>query len=259
VNVIAKAAALCVAWVNITKQNPPTRNAVIYPLAQADFESMDGDAWGGAKGPHDWGCTDFRAANATEMVDITAGTLKTGYWLHTDGTYSADRRPGDVAQLHTDSHPGGVTYAMWFAAFDDDTGGATYYLKIVLRMVGNLLSDVEATVDEFVDDLYLHGYFEGVHPTQAEKAAGMAPARPLGHRALPWQPAEAANVKDYVGGVNRCMASQAASLTGWNVPGGATGDMNVSTTDAQESGPGPGVEGNDGNAPNSPDETIKPS
>jgi hypothetical protein len=281
-NVIAKAAALSAAWSRVTGANPPTRIAVTYPLAQADFETMDGDAWGGDKGPHDWGATDYRAANATELVDITAGTLKTGYWLHTDGTYSADRRPGDVAQLHTDSHPGGATYAMWFAAFDDDTGGAAYYLKIVLRMVGTLLADAEATVEEFVDDLYLHGYFEGVHPTQAEAAAGMARARSVGHRALPWQPAEVENVKDYVGGVSRCLASQAPALAGWTVPGGATGDVVAGddgvTSDAQESGPGgPGWENNDGNAPNTipvptsamadtqpppppgPDETIKPT
>lgn len=253
-NVIAKAAALSQAWARVTGANPPTRAAVIYPLAQADFESMDGDAWGGDKGPHDWGCTDLRAPNAAELAAISAGELKTGAWLHTDGTSSMDRRPGDVGQLHVDSHPGGATYSMFFAAFDDDTGGATYYLKIVLRMVGGLLSGPNATVDQFVTDLYEHGYFEGVHPTQAERAKGMQPARPVGHRSLPWTPAEAENVRDYIGGVNRCIASQAPALAGWTVPGGATGDMVAGdggvTVDAQESGSGPGWEGNDGNAPN---------
>lgn len=250
-NVIAKAAALSAAWVVRTGKNPPTRLAVIYPLAQADFETMDGDAWGGDKGPHDWGATDYRAPNPTEIAAIKAGTLKSGAWLHADGTSGMDRRAGDVGQLHTDSHPGGMTYAMWFAAFDDDTKGAAYYLAIVLRMVGGLLSDPLSTVGTFVADLYLHGYFEGVHPTLAERAKGMAPARPLGHRSLPFTEAEQENVNDYIGGVNRCIASQAPALAGWVVPGGATDDAAAGiTSDAQViAGHGPGWENNEDNAP----------
>jgi hypothetical protein len=230
VNVLAKAAALSAAWVRKTGLNPPTRLAVLYPLAQADLETADGDAWGGDKGPHDWGATDYRPPNAAELSAIKAGTLLTGAWLHKDGSSSAERRQGDVAQLHTDSHPGGMTYAMWFAAFDDDTGGATYYLTIVLRMVGGLLSDPLATVVTYCTDLYLHGYYEGTHPTAAEKAKGMAPARPVGHRALPLTEAEQANVDAYVAGMDRCAASQAGALAGWTVPGEIPGDDPLAQT-----------------------------
>jgi hypothetical protein len=252
-NTIAKAAALCQAWVLRTGKNPPTRLAVIYPLAQADFETQDGDAWGGDKGPHDWGATDYRAPNATELAAIKAGDLKTGAWLHKDGTSSMDRQPGDVGQLHTDSHPGGMTYAMWFAAFDDDTKGAAYYLAIVLRMVGGILSDPLTMVGTFVADLYLHGYFEGVHPTQVERAKGMAPARPVGHRSLPFTEAEQENVNDYIGGVNRCIAAQAPALAGWVVPGGVTvpGDIAAGVTSDPEvvAGHGPGWENSNDEQP----------
>ena len=241
-NSIAKAAALSAAWVDCTGQNPPSRNAVLWPLAQADLESMDGDAWGGDKGPHDWGCTDYRAPTAAEEAEIAAGTLKTGYWLHANGSAGADRQPTDVAQLHLDSHPGGTWYAMWFAAFPDDEHGAAYFLKIVLRMVGGCLADRASTIEDYAELLYEHGYYEGT--TRG--------ARPVGHRTLPFTAPEVANVEKYVAGMNRCIATLGPALAGWAVPGGATGDVNVETADAQESGPDPagGPETNDGNGPN---------
>ena len=227
-NVLAKAAALVQAWVDVTKQNPPSRNAILWPLAQADLETQDGDAWGGPVGPHDWGATDYRAPNAAELMAIKAGTLKTGYWLHADGTTGSDRQPTDVAQLHLDTHPGGGFYAMWFAAFPDDEHGAAYFLKIVLRMVGGMLSDPTATLEEYAELLYEHGYYEG-------RVQG---ARPVGHRALPFTAPETANVEAYVKGMNGCLATLGPALAGWSVPGGATGDVNVETPDGGASGPG---------------------
>jgi hypothetical protein len=250
-NVISKAAALSAAWSRVTGQNPPTRLAVLYPLAQADLETSDGDAWGGDKGPHDWGATDYRAPNAAELMAIKVGTLLTGAWLHADGTSSADRRVGDVAQLHVDSHPGGTTYSMWFSAFDDDEGGATYFLKIVLRNVGDLLSDPDATLEEYVTRNYQHGYFEFIHPTQAERAAGMVPARlPAARRIAPFNAAETANIAGYMSGVARCLATLEIALAGWVAPGGATGDV-VAGDDGvtSDGGGGPGWENNQDEAP----------
>lgn len=260
-NVLAKAAALSAAWSRVTGANPPTRLAVLYPLAQADLETQDGDAWGGDKGPHDWGATDYRAPNAAELAAISTGDLKTGYWLHADGTTGPDRRTGDVAQLHLDTHPGAGTYSMWFAAFDDDTAGAAYYLKIVLRMVGGLLSDPTATLEQYATDLYLHGYYEGRH----------AGARPVGHRSAPLTAPEQANVADYVAGCNRCLASLVPALAGWVVPGGATGDLvagddgvtsdpaaSASDTDPPSPG-GPGWENNEDLPPTEPDPDKTPT
>lgn len=252
-NVIGKAAAVCAAWSRITGSNPPSRAAVLFPLAQADLETNDGDAWGGLTGPHNWGAVDLRAPNETEHAAIAAGTLKTGYWLHVDGSSSADRRAGDVGQLHVDSHPGGTTYSMWFRAFDSDDDGAASFLRVVFAKVGKLFDDPAPTLAEYVTRLYVGGYFEATHPTQAERAAGMLPARPYGHRTAPFLPAEAANIAAYASGMARCLASLEPALAGWTVPGGATGDLVAGdggvTTDAQQSGPGPGWEGNDGSAP----------
>jgi hypothetical protein len=232
VNVLAKAAALSAAWVRVTGKDPPTRVAVLWPLAQADLETSDGDAWGGALGPHNWGAVDLRAPNAVELMAIKAGTLKTGYWLHADGTTGPDRRPDDVGQLHLDSHPGGVQYAMFFQAEPDDAGGAAVFLRVVLRMVGSLLADPTATLEEYASRLYERSYFEGTTPG----------GRPYGHRSEPLTAPELANVNAYVAGITRCLATLTPALAGWVVPGGATGDPVAPDVGDPGSGPAAGQE-----------------
>jgi hypothetical protein len=209
VNVLGKAAAISAAWVRVTGQNPPTRLAVLYPLAQADLETQDGDAWGGAAGPHNWGAVDLRPPNIAERAAIDAGTLKTGYWLHADQTTGPTRLPTDVGQLHLDSHPGGIVYAMWFRAFEDDADGASAFLRVVLRMVGSLLADPSATLVGYASRLYERSYFEGT--TKG--------GRPYGHRSEPLTAPEMANVNAYAAGMQRCLAVLSPALAGWVVPG----------------------------------------
>jgi hypothetical protein len=212
-NVLAKAAALSVAWHNATGSDPPSRTAVLWPLAQADLETSDGDAWGGMAGPHNWGAVDLRAPNAAEMSAIKDGRIHTGYWLHADGTTGPSRRYDDVGQLHLDTHPGGGTYAMWFRAFVNDEGGATSFLRLVLSKIGSLFADPSATLEAYVSRLYIHSYFEGRVPG----------ARPYGHRSEPLTLPEQANVVAYLAGITRCLTSLEPALVGWTPPGGVQG------------------------------------
>ena len=208
----AKADALLAAWERVTGQPPPCRSAVLLCLAQAQLETRCGDAWPGC---HNWGATDYRSLRLGELTDYQGGTLVAGHWLHADGSHGADRRPGDVAQMHLDTHPGGGSYPMWFAAFDDDTSGAAYYLRIVLRMAGEVLASPLATSSDLATAVYLHGYYEGVHPG----------ARPYTARTLPLTAPELANVADYARGLDRCRASIEPALTDW------TGVVDVPPTD----------------------------
>lgn len=207
-NVVAKAGALAAAWQRYNGAPPPSLAAVLYPLAQADIETQDGDAWGGANGPHNWGAVDLRAPNVSELVAIHSGALKAGMWLYSDGTWGSDHRSESVGQLHLDTHPDGTSYAMWFRAFSTDVEGAESFLGVVLSMVGDLFTNPDPSIDDYAARQYLHGYYEGRH----------AGARHYTQRSIPLTPPEAANVADYVAGMQRVLPGLRKALDGWQLP-----------------------------------------
>ena len=217
VNVRAKASALASAWPRVTGGPPPSKDAVRLCLAQATHENHCGDDWPDS---HNFGCCDYRPPTSPEKLAIDNGALTHGYWLYPDGSWSAMRRANAVAILLGDTHPGPGAYPMWFAAFPDDVAGATYFLKIVWRMASEVLLAAEPTVEDYVQAVYLHGYFEGSHPG----------ARPLAQRVLPFTHIEAANVADYIAGMNAVLPAIDAALEGWM-------DRNIQTSDPSEPEP----------------------
>ena len=199
----SKATALLAAWRTVLGCDPPALSTFLLPLAQADFETGMGAAWPPSR---NWGACDLRGLTPAEQ----AANLPAGTWLHKDGTYDQTHRPDDVGVLQTDSHPGGTTFRVWFAAFPDDVAGAAYFLRIVCRSSKAVLLDPNASPLSYATALYLGCYYEGVHTG----------ARPCGHRTLPLNAGEAANVNSYM----TVVASRASVLApllaqaGWALP-----------------------------------------
>lgn len=204
-NVLAKAQSLYDAWVKVTGAPPPSKNAVILALAQATHENHCGDDWPNS---HNWGCCDLRGTTAMEQRALTQGILHTGMWLLADGTWSVTPSSLAVGFLHADSTPtptGPRWYSVWFAAFPDDVKGASYFLKVVLRMLLESVNDPSLTAESYATSCYLHGYYEGVH----------AGARPVGQRAVPLNPGELANIRDYSGAMELLVPGITKALAGW--------------------------------------------
>jgi hypothetical protein len=203
----AKATALHTAWLQVLGSEPPSLSTFLLPLAQAMFETSDGDAWPGA---HNWGACDLRALTTQEQAACVAGALKAGDWLHSDGTSGGPHRADDRGILQVDSHPGGTTFRVWFASFPDDVAGAAYFLRIVARSCRALLATADATPAAYAQALYLGCYYEGTHTG----------ARPCGHRTLPLNAGEQGNVDAYTAVVARCSATLATLLeqAPWSLP-----------------------------------------
>jgi hypothetical protein len=207
---VAKASAVQEAWTRSTGSQPPSKDAVAITVAQADFETRDGDAWSQC---FNWGAVDLRAITAPEALAISNGALKDGDWLYPDGSHSSVRKPGAIGQLHTDTHPGSdgaEKYHTWFAAFDDDVAGAQHFLEVVFRMIGDFdwTGARNLMVHDYATRLYLHGYFEGEVPG----------ARPYAARKLPLTNPEAANVTNYARSITECLVGIDKALTAWELP-----------------------------------------
>ena len=203
----AKATALHTAWLQVLGVDPPSFSTFLLPLAQADFETNDGDAWPFA---HNWGACDLRALTPAELAAAEAGELTAGSWLHADGTSGGAHRADDKGILQVDSHPGGTTFRVWFASFPDDVAGAAYFLRIVCRSAKAVLLDPFASPLSYSTALYLGCYYEGRHTG----------ARPCGHRSEPLNTGESANVADYAGVVARFTSTLRDLLTqaAWSLP-----------------------------------------
>src|SRR5579872_7055390 len=107
----AKANAVWQAWVRATGAPPPQPTVSFqYAIAQAQFETRCSDSWPGS---FNWGACDLRKPTQTESDAIAAGTLKTGYWLASDGSFSEARPPHVAGILQRDSNPG-PTGPVWF-------------------------------------------------------------------------------------------------------------------------------------------------
>jgi hypothetical protein len=201
-----KAGALWQAWINVTGAQPPSLNALMLALAQAQHETHAGDDWPGAR---NWGACDLRAPNLGERADIAVGALKNGMWLHHDGTYGPVHLPDDQGILQGDSDPNTGAFHVWFAAFPDDVSGAAYFLRIVLRCARAALADEACTPETYATALYLGCYYGGFH----------AGARPCGKRSAPFNEAELANIGDYAGAIAKILPGIQAALAGWAPPG----------------------------------------
>lgn len=204
----AKASAMLAAGKQVLGDTwPPSLSTFLLPMAQAMFETNLGDSW---KNAANWGACDLRALTPQEQAACVAGALKAGDWLHSDGTSGGPHRADDKGILQVDSHPGGTTFRVWFAAFPDDVAGAAYFLRIVCRSSKAVLLDPNASPLSYATALYLGCYYEGVHTG----------ARPCGHRTLPLNAGEATNVNSYMTVVASRASVLAGLLTqaGWSLP-----------------------------------------
>lgn len=184
-----------------------TRRALLCAMAVAEHETNNGRAW-----PHtnNFGAVQLRRLTPEETQMFNAGTLKAGdTFASPDGV-----KPGGV--LHVDTHPttgGPLPYPVWFVYFGDDrVAGIAYFLNTLWRLSSGVLEQADAFA--LVEQMYLHGYFEGGHPG----------ARPLSQRALPLTDPELANVSDYHGAVVACLREITAVLGDWSTL--AVGDDN---------------------------------
>ncbi len=220
---VLKANATCLAWKQLTGALPPSALALVIPMAQAQFETREGDAWPYS---HNWGAMDYRACTASELAEIEAGTLCEGNWLFSDGTHDAahDGSKQAVATLHRDTHADGSPFYVWFAASDDDVEGAKKFLRVIFGMAKTELLDPNVTGATYSLPLYMHCYYEG------EPTPTLGAPRPCGHRSLPLTLAEQHRVDVYAKNIDAIVKTIQGALDAaqWLPPGyieHATGEV----------------------------------
>jgi hypothetical protein len=182
---------------------PSHRNAIIIAMSVAEHETNNGRAW---PGTNNFGAVQLRTLTPNELASFQAGTLKAG-----------DYNAAHDGVLHVDTHPPGIPYPVWFAAFPTRAEGIWRYLQTLWRLSAGRADFTDATCADVVKEMYLHGYFEGFHPG----------ARPVGKRTLPLTPPEQANVDDYTGAVQKCRDMIEPQLDSWDYGR----DQNVPTVD----------------------------
>lgn len=202
----SKATSAYLGWRLACPADDPTVDQIALVLAHAEIETGNGSAWPMA---NDEGATQLRACTVAELAAVAKGPLASGWWLYRDGTYGQAHRPGAVGILKYDSHPGGTAYAVWFAAFDDESDGYRYMLAVIFRIAKAALTFDGAATATYAAALYRGCYFEGDTPG----------ARPCGGRTLPFNAAEEKNVTDYAGKLDAVLPGILAALAGWQPPG----------------------------------------
>lgn len=180
----AKAGALHTAWVQRYIQNPPL-NAVVLALGVAVHETRAGDAW---PGEHNWGATTLRGLNAGELAAVAAAGIKPsigpGHQELARRAFEAIRAAGlplPQGAIHCDSRPvpgrGNVPYFTWFAVFDNDVDGASYFLKLLCerkdgskKPAYDVLLRPASAESTLAGAMYRSGYFTGVRDPAAHYA-----------------------------------------------------------------------------------------
>lgn len=205
---IAKAQAVVDAYVDVFGEHI-TRGELLYLLCVAEHETHCGDDWKDRLGNplHNWGAVQWRVPTADERLRIQAGDLVKGSTI-----------PGGV--LEEDYSPNGGNYWVWFRTFLNDRAGAGFLVTTLYKHnpEARAVAAAGGKSIDFCTAMYRRGYYENTHPTPAEKAAGMKPARPVygpkGEilRTDPLLPAEAENVRDYTSSVDKLMPEWLAAL-----------------------------------------------
>jgi hypothetical protein len=171
-------------------------------MSVGQLETSLGDAWPGS---FNIGAVQLRSLTSDEHARFMSGALKAG-----------DSLPDHSGVLHVDTHPPGIPYPVWFAAFPTRQAGAAYFLKTLDRLSASEWASPTATPSSLATAMYVHHFYEGRHVDDR-------PWMPA--RTLPLTPPEQANVEDYAAGIARCLAMVTAGCSEW--PYGAA----PSTTD----------------------------
>lgn len=206
----AKANALASAWQTVFGEAPPT-NAVVLSLAVAEHETHCGDSW---SGEHNWGATTLRALTAAELGALhLAGIVPSP-----SGVAAARKALADAGltepkgALHADSAPGIGWYFVYFAAFADDTAGATYFVNILANHRSSchaILESATGTEDALAAAMYYSHYYTGF----------VDPKSPGGPQA---------NIDAYAKALRALTPGIRAALTNW-YPGAAPPDTDPQT------------------------------
>jgi hypothetical protein len=191
---------------------PSHRNAIILACSVAQHETQNGLAWPGS---NNFGAVQLRALTVPEAGAFNAGLLKAG-----------DYTPSRDGVLHVDTHPPGVPYAIWFAAFPTRIAGIVHFLKELWRISEGAPDADGATVESVVLEMYCGHYFED----RFKDDRGWQP-----RRAKPLSATEQKDVDDYAGdlvggGVNACYQMICGALASWDYGR----DANVTTADPTE-------------------------
>lgn len=172
---------------------PSHRNAIVLSMAVAEHETNNGRAWPNS---YNFGAVQLRGLTPAEGAAFRSGTLKAG-------DYNADRS----GVLHVDTHPPGVPYPMWFAAFPTRVLGVAHFLKTLYRLSESAPEAPDATAASVSLEMYCGHYFEGRHIDD----------RPwVQRRPKPLDAPEQANVDEYARSVQACRDTIEPMLAGWD-------------------------------------------
>jgi len=182
--------------------------AVALGLAQAQHETLCGDAW---PGEHNWGAVQHRRPTAAELA-ILAGlapspsTVAAARKLLSDAVAAGSVPAPDHCALHVDSSPllpPPRWYWMFFWAFPDDLGGAELFTRQITvnrpaccQILSQATGDWSPECESFSAALYASRYYEGVND----------PRTPAGRQR---------NIDDYAGALLRLAPGIASALASW--------------------------------------------
>ena len=165
---------------------------LVWLLCVAQHETRCGDSWPGA---YNWGAVQAGPPTVAERQRIDAGELKAG-----------DVVPGRGI-LHQDTNPATGKYWVWFQAFPSDRQGAAQLVVVLYKHNPEARAAARADTNP-ADAMYRRGYYEGFHPG----ARGVyGPGGKL-LRVDPLNDAEAANVADYAGALERLYPGWCAAI-----------------------------------------------
>ena len=183
-----------------------SRDALCLAMAVAEHETNNSRAWPGS---FNFGAVQLRGLTPAEAAAFAAGTLKAG-----------DYTPSRDGVLHVDTHPPGVPYPVWFAAFPTRVAGISFFLRTLWRLSAGAPEAPDATPASVALAMYQHHYFEGRHVDDRPWVA----VRPV-----PLSAPEQANVDEYAGAVARCLAEIVTNLGGWETAQQPTDDETPAT------------------------------
>lgn len=246
-----KADALHAAWLR-RYGVAPAKHTVVLAMCPPSAETKLGDAW---PGEFNWGATTFRQLNAAEAAAVKAAGV-----MPTVGTGHAERAAQAMAAIaaaglpvasgelrgvkvprstiHCDSKTVLVNgakvqqpYFVHFANFEDDTGGAEYYLTFVADP-GNparaVLENPKAGPANLAAAMYARGYFWGFKPHGVYMTAGVDGV--MGTADDEKHDGNAENVAAYASWLAPHYATISAALQSWT-PDTATSSPRPSDTE----------------------------
>lgn len=185
------------------------RGALLLAASVAEHETNNGLAWPGS---FNFGACQLRGLTSAELGAFATGALKAG-----------DYTPSHDGVLHVDTHPPGIPYPVWFAAFPTRVAGIGFFLRTLWRLSAAAPEAPGATPASVALAMYRNHYYEGRHIDD----------RPwIKERPLPLSPSEQANVDNYAVAIAKCLDVIVLHLGGWETAGqGASVDQVVDVAD----------------------------